>query len=95
MMIGLGPLLLLAPIIYPHQSLRRALTPQARIFSPSIAIVVAVLQWGVVALVFAIFTRRLSSWRQALIAPIIVLGVGIGVLSLASSLGMIVPIVSP
>ncbi len=86
---AMGPLLPLLFIIYPHDwFVHRSGYSSAPVFSSSTAALVAIAQWALVTIEFAVLTRRLSASRQAWLAPVIVVGIGIAVLVLTSLFGI-------
>lgn len=89
---AVAPFLLVALVIYPYASWVRRVGPAAGpVFTSGTALAFALLQWGLVTVMFALLTRRLSAAYQWWLAPLVVVAMAVVVSLVASWLGITVP----
>jgi hypothetical protein len=87
--VAMAPLLPLYFLIYPHGwFVRRANNMSIAVFSSRTAVLAAILQWAVVTVAFAFLTRNLTTQRQAILAPVVIIVVGVVVQVIVHLLGI-------
>lgn len=91
LLIAMGPLLLFLLVVLPHQwFVRRDQFQAVAVFSTGEALLIALGQWLVVALLYAFLTRRVDPKVHRWLPPLVILAVGILVNAIVTALGVTV-----